>query len=306
MAGLPLSRLAPAASLLERAKLASVGLDPGALPVQGPPGTGKTYSGARMIRALLRAGKRVGVAGPSHKVISNLIKDVFEADDDDMPTRIVAIQATDDDGFSDERFLLVPKNADRAQGGDRKPGGGRAALQPHGRHSVALVASEDMLRAWTSWSSTRPGQFSLANAVAVAPAAPRLLLLGDPQQLNQPLKGIHPPGSEVSVLEHLAGEEGILTPERGLFLGDTWRMRPEITAFTSELFYEGKLQARADLSAAAHRPGRREDRAGPPGHRGPPRRKQPGVRGGGPGGGRALQTALGSGECVHRPVGQRR
>ena len=92
------------------------------------------------------------------------------------------------------------------------------------------------------------GQFSLANAVAVAPAAPRLLLLGDPQQLNQPLKGIHPPGSEVSVLEHLAGKDGILQPDRGLFLGETWRMRPEITAFTSELFYEGKLRARPDLS----------------------------------------------------------
>lgn len=77
---------------------------------------------------------------------------------------------------------------------------------------------------------TRPideaGQFSLANALAVAPAAKRLVLLGDPQQLNQPLKGIHPPGAELSVLEHLAGEGGILTPERGLFLGGTWRMRP--------------------------------------------------------------------------------
>jgi superfamily I DNA and/or RNA helicase len=93
------------------------------------------------------------------------------------------------------------------------------------------------------------GQFSLANAIAVAPAAPRLVLLGDPQQLNQPQKGIHPPGTEASVLEHLAGEDGILGPDQGLFLGETWRMRPEITAFTSELFYEGKLESRADLAA---------------------------------------------------------
>jgi uncharacterized protein len=88
------------------------------------------------------------------------------------------------------------------------------------------------------------GQFSLANALAVAPAAPRLILLGDPQQLNQPLKGVHPPGTEVSVLEHLAGPGGIITSEQGIFLGETWRMRPEITAFTSELFYEGKLRSR--------------------------------------------------------------
>lgn len=51
------------------------------------------------------------------------------------------------------------------------------------------------------------------------------------------------------MLEHLAGEDGILDSEQGLFLGETWRMRPEITAFTSELFYESQLRSRDDLSA---------------------------------------------------------
>ena len=36
------------------------------------------------------------------------------------------------------------------------------------------------------------GQFSLANALAVSPAAASLVMLGDPQQLDQPLKGTHP------------------------------------------------------------------------------------------------------------------
>jgi uncharacterized protein len=62
---------------------------------------------------------------------------------------------------------------------------------------------------------------------------------------------MHPPGTEVSVLEHLAGEDGILGAGQGIFLGETWRMRPEITAFTSELFYDGKLRSRPDLSAQA-------------------------------------------------------
>ena len=48
------------------------------------------------------------------------------------------------------------------------------------------------------------GQFSLANALAVAPAAPKLVLLGDPQQLDQPRKGTHPPGVAASVLEQAA------------------------------------------------------------------------------------------------------
>jgi len=35
--------------------------------------------------------------------------------------------------------------------------------------------------------------------------------------------------------------------ELGLFLGETWRMHPEVCAFTSELFYEAKLRARPGL-----------------------------------------------------------
>ena len=37
-------------------------LDHGVLPIQGPPGTGKTFTGARMIADLARAGKRIGVS----------------------------------------------------------------------------------------------------------------------------------------------------------------------------------------------------------------------------------------------------
>jgi hypothetical protein len=48
-------------------------LDRGTLAVQGPPGSGKTCAGARMIRALVGAGKRVGVTAVSHKVIRNLL-----------------------------------------------------------------------------------------------------------------------------------------------------------------------------------------------------------------------------------------
>jgi uncharacterized protein len=38
-----------------------------------------------------------------------------------------------------------------------------------------------------------------------------------------------------------------MPPERGIFLPVTWRMSPTLTAFTSELFYAGKLTARDGL-----------------------------------------------------------
>jgi uncharacterized protein len=40
-------------------------LDHSALSVQGPPGSGKTSVGAQVIRALVKAGKRVGVTAVS-------------------------------------------------------------------------------------------------------------------------------------------------------------------------------------------------------------------------------------------------
>ncbi len=44
------------------------------------------------------------------------------------------------------------------------------------------------------------GQMSLANVLACAQAAKSLVLLGDPQQLEQPQKACHPEGSELSAL----------------------------------------------------------------------------------------------------------
>jgi len=44
-----------------------------AICIQGPPGSGKTYTAAKSIVNLLRAGKRIGVTSNSHKAIANLL-----------------------------------------------------------------------------------------------------------------------------------------------------------------------------------------------------------------------------------------
>src|SRR5215210_5155733 len=74
---------------LEAAVRAGLSLDRTTLPIQGPPGSGKTYSGARMIVALLAQGKRVGITATSHKVIGNLIGAVQNAAAD--PTAVGAL-----------------------------------------------------------------------------------------------------------------------------------------------------------------------------------------------------------------------
>ena len=69
---------------------------------------------------------------------------------------------------------------------------------------------------------------SLANTLACTVAADALVLLGDPQQLDQPTKGVHPDGVGLSALEHLLGGHKTMPPEQGEFLGVTRRLAPSI------------------------------------------------------------------------------
>jgi len=90
------------------------------------------------------------------------------------------------------------------------------------------------------------GQMSLANVLALCPAATSIVLLGDPQQLDQPQRGLHPPGAEVSALGHLLNGRETIAPDQGLFLTETRRLHPDVCAFISELFYEGRLTSRPE------------------------------------------------------------
>ena len=57
------------------------------LPIQGPPGTGKTFTAAAQILELIKAGHTVGITGPSHAVIHNVIGKVTERADELRVTR---------------------------------------------------------------------------------------------------------------------------------------------------------------------------------------------------------------------------
>ncbi|BAS07600.1 hypothetical protein AHiyo4_10220 [Arthrobacter sp. Hiyo4] len=87
------------------------------------------------------------------------------------------------------------------------------------------------------------GQFSLANTLAVARAAKRLLLLGDPQQLPQVTQGSHPEPVDESALGWLNAGHATLPGELGYFLADSWRMHPDLCRAVSVHSYDGKLEA---------------------------------------------------------------
>jgi uncharacterized protein len=195
------------------------------LAVQGPPGSGKTYTGARLIRALLDDGLRVGVTALSHKVINNLLTAVdraalqkWEEQDDGRSSQITIVGAND---------VVVQALSD----GTANLVGGTAWLW----------AREDMQSLVDVLVIDEAGQFSLANAVAVSSAARSMVLLGDPQQLTQPTQAVHPDGAGISALDHLLDGRDTIPADRGVFLDKTYRMHPLITAFVSQTSYDGRL-----------------------------------------------------------------
>ncbi len=216
-------------------------LDEGTLAIQGPPGSGKTYTGARMIARLLRDGRTVGISATSHKVISHFLEKVVEATADaGVELRAVQKISEDGQGHADPRVTATTDNAkvrDGLASGDYNVAAGTPWLWASER-SESLV---DVLFV------DEAGQMALANVLAMSGATRSLVLLGDPQQLDQPLQGSHPPGAERSALAHLLGDHATMPQERGLFLETTWRLHPDICAFTSETFYDDRLLAQPDL-----------------------------------------------------------
>ena len=217
-------------------------LDNTVLAIQGPPGAGKTFTGAQMICALVEQGKRVGVTATSHKVIRNLLNAVANA----APT-----------------LGIEPRLAHKV-GETEDEGGAGAAVAEVEDNDAALQLLRDgaaNVLGGTAWLWARPdfaqavdvlfvdeaGQMSLANVLAVAQAGGSVVLLGDPQQLEQPKKGSHPEGVNDSALQHILGEHQTIPADRGIFLPVTWRLAPSICAFTSEMFYEGRLTSKPGL-----------------------------------------------------------
>jgi uncharacterized protein len=110
-----------------------------------------------------------------------------------------------------------------------------------------LWASAKMTGAVAVLFVDEAGQISLANVVAMSTATSSIVLLGDPQQLDQPMQGSHPPGADGSALAHVLDGAATIPPDQGLFLETTWRLHPVLCEFTSEVFYDDRLESEGHL-----------------------------------------------------------
>jgi predicted RecB family nuclease len=208
------------------------------LGIQGPPGSGKTHTGAMMILKLAQQGKRIGVTAPSHKIVRNLFDKVLELGARyNLPVQLVhkckeksekqisGLEETDDN-----KFALKALDEKKVVGG-----------------TAWLWARNDARETLDYLFVDEAGQMSLPHVLAASRAAKNIILLGDPQQLEQPQKASHPEGADVAALSHLLDGHKTMPDDKGIFLGFTRRLHPHITEFTSEMFYENRLHSLADL-----------------------------------------------------------
>ncbi|STX28422.1 putative RNA helicase [Legionella beliardensis] len=206
--------------------------------IQGPPGTGKTYTSSHIIVELLKNNKKIGIASNSHKAIHNLLGKIEK----------VAIEQS----FHFKGIKRSSENEDSYEGtfiSNNKSGN--------------IIPSDYSLYAGTAWFFVdeffeenpldylfidEAGQVCLANVVAMGTATKNIILVGDQMQLAQPMQGTHPGESGLSILDFLLGNHATVSPDRGIFLKDSYRMRPSICNFISQAFYDGLLNAHPSVN----------------------------------------------------------
>lgn len=224
----------------------------GCLVVQGPPGTGKTYTAAHVIKALLAAGKKVGVASNSHKAVVNLLVACGEAIREEGGTLQGIKVGGEKEGplFTDNHsFQHIQTNKDA-----------------RGAYSAGVIGGTAWLFTLPEWEGVldflfidEAGQVSLANSLAMSRAAKNIVLLGDQMQLEQPIQGTHPGDSGLSSLQYALKDlkasqidspifHAVVPHDYGLFLGESRRMHPDVCRFISESIYEGRLSSHPDCA----------------------------------------------------------
>ncbi|MGI9461754.1 MAG: TM0106 family RecB-like putative nuclease [Alphaproteobacteria bacterium] len=207
------------------------GLDNSYLFIQGPPGAGKTYTSGCLIVDLIMRGKKIGVTSNSHKAIHNLLKQVEDIAIKKSVKFTGIKKATENNEtvfkgkfiHSETKYKNIDLNADLFAGT------AWAFAHPHFTHHLDYLFIDEA------------GQVAIANVVAMTNATKNIILVGDQMQLGQPIQGTHPGEAGLSVLEFLLGDNATISPERGIFLPETRRMRQSICKFISDVFYDGRL-----------------------------------------------------------------
>ena len=200
------------------------------LTIQGPPGTGKTYTSAKIIIELMKAGKKVGVTSNSHEAIKTLL---------------IAIEQQAIDQNYEFSGMRKSKSSDKHEWKFIR---NVTTGKPLNMDSYSLFAG-------TSWFFVDPrmnktldylfideaGQVALGTTIANATSADNLVLIGDQMQLSQPMRAKHEGYAKMSSLDFILGDDDTISADKGIFLNVTRRLNKKICNYISTSFYDSRL-----------------------------------------------------------------
>jgi len=204
--------------------------------IQGPPGTGKTFSGSRVIAALLKVGKKVAISSNSHKAINHLLLKAAEVcRDQGIACKALKVASSYSEESEEEFAAAGVDILDRAKA--------EKVLRSYNLvgATVFALSRETQADCVDYLFIDEATQVALPNLVSMAHCTKNLVLLGDQMQLEQPIKAVHPGSSGNSALVHLTQAKTLVSPDFGLFLATTYRMHPDVCKVVSDTFYESAL-----------------------------------------------------------------
>ena len=200
--------------------------------IQGPPGAGKTWTVADMILHLVKHKKRIGVTANSHKAIENVLKTVSE-----KKQAPILCQKVSSSLITEEQHLLKGTSVEIVTNKQVK---GTADVVGGTTFFFSRSEEEDQ---YDYLFVDEASQTSLANIISAGRATKNLVLVGDQNQLDQPVKAFHPGEANLSALTYYTEGKATIPKEKGVFLSHSYRMHPKIGDLISHYFYNGKLKS---------------------------------------------------------------
>lgn len=201
--------------------------------IQGPPGSGKTSCAAEIISLLAQSGFKIGISANSHLAIDTLLeKTSLLARTRKQPLRLAKFQS----GLSAKDREIFRRNDIRVIDNSSF----NMLFDVYGGTAFAFSKScfEDLFDLLVVDEAS---QVSLSSLMAMARCTKNILLVGDQQQLAQPVVANHPGESGLSCLGYATSNLQTVARGIGVFLSRSWRMHPIVCKFISHNFYEDRL-----------------------------------------------------------------
>lgn len=212
--------------------------------IQGPPGTGKTYTIARIVKGLLRDGRKVFVTAPTHTAINNCLNAISKEIPD--ATKIVKLG---DKHQADE--ILGNPHVSRAT---KLPFAQYLGL-PDKLSQKGIVIGATPFALCTPRSKKLDGwsfdyviideaaQMSIPLALAAMTRGQKVIFVGDHKQLDP----IMPSGTgnwlfSKSIFKHMVDKY----PGNVTMLDESYRLSDSLVRIPSRLFYGGRLRTARD------------------------------------------------------------